>query len=120
MGESSRRHILLGAAIASMASLGRSEEQCSDERRYRIRAESLDELLASAKASIASRKIPQAVYPAVVEWLYEMQSKLYEEVRAHSFADIAEGTYWRRSRLKFPSAIDQEREALKAPPSSPP
>lgn len=111
---------MLGAAIASMTVLGRGEAQCSDERRFRIRAESLDELLASAKASVSSGKFPQANYPAIVELFYEMQSKLYEEVRAHTFTDIIEGTHWQRSRLKFPSTIDQEREALKASPSSSP
>ncbi len=111
---------MLGAAILSVTALGRGEAPCSDERSYRIRAQSLDELLANAKASVSSGRIPQAGYPAIVEWLYEMQSRLYDEVRAHAFTDITEVTYWQRSRLKFPSAIDQEREALKASPSSSP
>jgi hypothetical protein len=105
----------LWTAVASAHSESTNSSLAADDRCYRRRAESLDQLVESAKAAVKAGKLPREAYAPLVEWLYEQQGKLYDEVRAHRFTDITEVTYWQRSRLKFPSVIDQERDALSQP-----
>jgi hypothetical protein len=104
---------VLGAVAAlAQESGGNSSAGCEDHR-LRIRAESLDELLRSARTALEEKKLNRPAYAAIVEWLSAMQGRLYDEARAHHFTDITEGTYWQRSRLKFPSIIDEAKAELK-------
>jgi hypothetical protein len=102
--------------VAALGQGGGAATPCGGDRCYRTRAESLGQLLASAKTWVSAGKPPRSAYAPIVEGLYEEQAKPYDEVRAHRFIDIAEGTYCQRSRLKFPGGIDRAREALKASP----
>jgi hypothetical protein len=82
------------------------------DRIYRLRAESLDDLLHRAHDARPRGALPAAAYAPTVDWLFLQGQQLYHEARAHYFEDITEATYWQRSRLKFPNSIDQEHDAL--------
>lgn len=41
--------------------------------------------------------------------------RLFDEVRAHRFADLTESSYWHRGRLKFPGEVQQVLERVEAP-----
>jgi hypothetical protein len=85
------------------------------DRIYRLRAESLDNLLHSAQEAQQRGALPASAYRPAVDWLFAQEQELYNEARAYHFEDITEATYWQRSRLKFPSSIDQEHDALYPP-----
>lgn len=82
---------------------------------FRLRAESLDDLLRSAQNVWQQDALPASAYLSTVDWLFALEQRLYTEARAHHFEEITEVTYWQRSRLKFPSSIDQEQDALHLP-----
>jgi hypothetical protein len=85
------------------------------DRIYRLRAESLDNLLRSAQEAQQRGALPASAYRPAVDWLFAQEQELYSEARAHHFEDITEATYWQRSRLKFPTRLDQEHDALHPP-----
>jgi hypothetical protein len=106
--------LLLAALLPLTAAATRPaypEDQGCD-RIFRLRAESLDELLHSAQDARQHGALPASAYAPTVDWLFAEEQQLYADVRAHHFQDITEATYWQRSRLKFPSSIDQEHDAL--------
>ncbi len=107
----------LGALLlfaAALAHAGYAEDPGCD-RIFRLRAESLDDLLRSAQDARQQGTLPASAYLSTVDWLFSQEQRLYTEARAHHFEEITEGTYWQRSRLKFPSSIDQEHDALHLP-----
>ena len=102
--------VLLPLAPATVLFAQSGDQAC--ERIFRLRAESLDDLLRSAQGARQKGTLPAAAYPSAVDWLFAQEQQLYAEARAHHFQDITEATYWQRSRLKFPSSIDQEHDSL--------
>jgi hypothetical protein len=102
--------VLLPLAAAT-ALLAQSQEQACD-RIFRLRAESLDNLLRRAQDARHNGTLPASAYAPAVDWLFAEEQQLYAQARAHRFQDITEATYWQRSRLKFPSGIDQEHNAI--------
>lgn len=102
--------IVLPLAAAAARPASAADSPC--DRIYRLRAESLDDLLHRAQDARQSGALPASAYVPTVDWLFVQEEQLYAEARAHHFEDITEGTYWQRSRLKFPSSIDQEHDAL--------
>jgi hypothetical protein len=71
----------------------------------------LDELLHSAQNTRQRGVLPASAFVPTVDWLLLQEQQLYAEARAHHFDDITEATYWQRSRLKFPTSIDQEHDS---------
>jgi hypothetical protein len=106
--------VLLPLATVSASSAYPGDSTC--DRIFRLRAESLDDLLHSAQDARQRGALPISAYLPAVEWLFAQEQQLYTEARAHHFEDITEATYWQRSRLKFPSVIDQEHDVLHPTP----
>jgi hypothetical protein len=102
--------VLLRLAAPAARSSHAADAPC--DRIYRLRAESLDDLLHRAQDARQRGDLPASAYVPTVDWLFLEEQQLYDEARAHHFDDITEATYWQRSRLKFPSSIDQEHDAL--------
>ncbi len=102
--------VLLTLSAASALPAFAADQGC--DRIFRLRAESLDELLHSAQDARQRGVLPASAYAPAVDWLFAQEQQLYADARAHDFQDITEATYWQRSRLKFPSSIDQEHDAL--------
>jgi hypothetical protein len=51
-----------------------------------------------------------------LNWLRDLRArehKLFSDVRAHEFSDLAESNYWHRGRLKFPSEMQQLLERVR-------
>lgn len=56
--------------------------------------------------------LPQEAYIFELRKLREKESELFEDARKCEFKDPQKENYWKRSRLKFPSRIQQELERL--------
>lgn len=82
----------------------------SEDLIYRYRDQSLTELFVSAKAARANNELSEDSFRALLQWLRNQEKKLFSEARSHKFRDITEHNYWLRSKLKFPSTIQQEIE----------
>ena len=104
--------VLLPLAAAATRPAYPADQTC--DRIFRLRAESLDELLHSAQDARQRGVLPTSAYVPTVDWLFAQEQQLYIDARAHHFEDVTEATYWQRSRLKFPSSIDQQHDAVHA------
>lgn len=56
--------------------------------------------------------LPREAYIFELRKLREKELKLFEDARQCEFKDQQKENYWKRSRLKFPSRIQQELERL--------
>ncbi len=61
----------LWTAVASAHSESTNSSLAADDHCYRRRAESLDQLVESAKAAVTAGRLPRVAYAPIVEWLYE-------------------------------------------------
>jgi uncharacterized protein len=81
----------------------------------RERVEAIDDLFERAKAARASGQLNAAAFGAVVRWLREQELAVHAEAKLRTFADPATDHYWHRSRLKFPTLVEQELARLPKP-----
>jgi hypothetical protein len=81
----------------------------------RERVEAIDGLLARAKAARGSGQLDAAAFTAVVRWLRDEELVVHAEAQLRTFADPAMHNYWHRSRLKFPTLVEQELSRLPEP-----
>ena len=105
-------YFFLGVLLLTAAARPAYPAEQACDRIYRLRADSLDDLLHRAQDALRRDQLPASAYALTVDWLFAQEQELYTEARAHQFEDITEATFWQRSRLKFPSSIDQEHELL--------
>ena len=56
------------------------------DRIFRLRAESLDELLHSAQDARQRGALPASAYAPAVDWLFAQEQQLYADARAHRFS----------------------------------
>lgn len=77
--------------------------------------ESLLERFADAKEQRQSGKLSAVEYAAAVNKLRSRELEIFAAVRNHEFKNLTESNYWHRGRLKFPSSIEMELQALKEP-----
>jgi hypothetical protein len=81
----------------------------------RERVEAIDDLFERAKAARDSGQFNAAAFGAIVRWLREHELAVHAEARLRTFADPAMSDYWHRSRLKFPTLVEQELSRLPEP-----
>ena len=79
-----------------------------DDYSFRHRIEVVDSLFQRAQESHAKGKLSSSEYRSLLMLLRDEERSIYQSVRNYHFNDITEGNYWIRSRLKFPSRLDQE------------
>ena len=74
----------------------------------------------TARCAPAWRSNPECLEQAC--GLRTRELRLFADVRAHRFSDVAESNYWHRGRLKFPGDLEQllRRLAEESPSSAPP
>lgn len=106
-----RRAAILGALALAPGLLSAAAE-ASDES-FRYRAETIDALFARAGKLRTSGKLTADSYLAALDLLRAEELEIHRQAAAHSFKDITESNYWHRSRLKFPSSLEQELRRLK-------
>jgi len=110
----SRRAALL-AVPAGLWQAPRSEPAPSpktDERTFRYRVETVDAVFRRAKSAREQQKMPFGAYESIVGLLREEEMLIEAEAKAYEFQDLMEHNYWRRGRLKFPSALLLEAQKL--------
>ena len=66
------------------------------------------DLFERAKAARDSGQFTAVAVGAVVRWLRDQELAVHAEARLRTFADPAMSNYWHRSRLKFPTLVEQE------------
>lgn len=81
---------------------------------FRARDTALRDAFAGLKDECAPRWAEAECLPRL-RYLRAEELRLFAEVRAHRFADLAESNYWHRGRLKFPGEIQQTLERTEAP-----
>jgi uncharacterized protein len=81
----------------------------------RERVEAIDDLFERAKAARDSGQFNAVAFGAVVRWLRDQELAVHAEAKLRTFADPAMSNYWHRSRLKFPTLVEQELSRLPEP-----
>ncbi|MBL0160404.1 MAG: hypothetical protein IPP47_25485 [Bryobacterales bacterium] len=85
----------------------------TDERTLRYRMETVDAVFRRAKSAREQQKVPFRTYESIVGLLREEEMQIEAEAKACEFQDLTEHNYWRRGRLKFPSALLLEVQRLR-------
>lgn len=81
----------------------------------RERVEAIDDLFERAKAARDSGQLDTVAFVAILRWLRDQELAVHAEARLRTFADPAMSNYWHRSRLKFPTRVEQELSRLTKP-----
>jgi len=106
----SRRMAIAWGLLGVIPSLPAQDDVSDESFRYRWTA--VDAVFQRARKARAARGVSLAEYAAVVGLLREEELAIFEAAGAHSFQDETEGSYWHRSRLKFPSSLQTEVRLL--------